>query len=365
MPFKQIKYILINNKKSFLLTIFFTIAFIININSQNLYAGIEIGSKGIKISVLDVKNIKKGNYEVIAFWTDNVGIAKGISIDGKLAIEDIANATNVVYLNHQTLLKKYNVPNNRIFVVASSGVGMAKNTQDLIFSIKEKTDKDLVIISSQLESKLLYRGCIPPNSYESSLVLDIGGGNTKGGYANLINDNMIFFPLNLDLGTVTLTEKINKIIPDNDLDKFLDESFKSQIALSKEVNKMYAQREHSKNKKNIYMSGGAVWAFYTLYKGNVAENFNPFTLTELKEYNAIVQNNFAKFKYMAETNPEIARVLKTYSQKHLISANNILISSVENLGNLESKKLFFAKNGQIAWLVSYIADASKGVAVVY
>jgi hypothetical protein len=34
--------------------------------------GIEIGSKGIKMSVLEVDNIKKGDYTVKSFWTENI-----------------------------------------------------------------------------------------------------------------------------------------------------------------------------------------------------------------------------------------------------------------------------------------------------
>ena len=72
--------------------------------SQELYAGIEIGSKGVKMSVINVKNIKKGKYEVVDFWTENVAIAKGIAIDGKLAANDIETVFNVAVKNYTKLL---------------------------------------------------------------------------------------------------------------------------------------------------------------------------------------------------------------------------------------------------------------------
>jgi hypothetical protein len=86
-----------------LLLIFFTV----NLNAQNLYGGIEIGGKAIKTSVIDLKNFKKGDYQVKDFWTDNVGIAKGISITGRLATEDIENATNIVIENYKKLTNDY------------------------------------------------------------------------------------------------------------------------------------------------------------------------------------------------------------------------------------------------------------------
>lgn len=334
--------------------------------SQNMYGGIEIGSKGVKMTLLDVTNPKKGVYKVVDFWTENTAIAKNIAIDGCLGYSDIEKTVKVVHENHENMLRKHNVAFNKIFIVASSGVGMASNIDELITAVKQSTQKDMEVLSSKLESKLMYRGCIPPKAYKEAVILDIGAGNTKGGYAELFNDNLIFFPLNLNLGTITLTEQLNKTTNDFDnLDKFLDESLRSQNKLTLDVKNMFEQRPLTTNKKNIYMTGGAVWAFYTLYNEAEAQNFNPFTLSEVKEYGAILENNFYRFKKSSENNSEIARVLKTYSQKHLISANKILVTLLENLGDIDNKKIYFAKNGQLAWLMTYVVDSSRGVAVIY
>jgi hypothetical protein len=51
---------------------------------SNIYGGIEIGSKGIKMSVLEVDNIK-GDYTVKSFWTENIGTPD--CKDGNLAKE--------------------------------------------------------------------------------------------------------------------------------------------------------------------------------------------------------------------------------------------------------------------------------------
>jgi hypothetical protein len=75
----------------------------------------------------------------------------------------------------------------------------------------------------------------------------------------------------------------------------------------------------------------------------------------------IAENNYQRFVTDAETNPEKQKVLKTYQQKSLIAAFNLLETSLEVLPNIQSKKIFFAKQGQIAWLVSYVFDNAKGV----
>ena len=68
---------------------------------------------------------------------------------------------------------------------------------------------------------------------------------------------------------------------------------------------------------------------------------------------------------LAKKDKDAEKVLKTYSQKYLISASNIFLVCLEAIPNINEKKLYFAKEGQIAWLVSYIADRSKKVKKIY
>ena len=75
----------------------------------------------------------------------------------------------------------------------------------------------------------------------------------------------------------------------------------------------------------------------------------------------ILKNNFKRFEELAKTDKDIEKVLKTYSQKYLISGSNILLVCLEAIPEVNNKKLYFAKEGQIAWLVSYVADRSKKV----
>lgn len=331
--------------------------------SQELYGGIEIGSKGVKMSVINVQNIKKGKYEVVDFWTENVAIAKGIAIDGKLAANDIDNAFNVVVKNYTKLLKEYKIEEKNAFIVVSSGVGMAKNIDVLLQKLYVFTNVNVAIISSETEAKLLLKGCIPPKEYSNSLILDIGGGNTKGGYVeefNNDNDILIFYPITLDLGTVTFTEEINKKAKTDSLTEFNELLFKALPELTEKTDHLYQQSPQLFKKENLYMSGGAVWAFYTLYKGSGAiANFNPFEIKDVEAYNTMIKTDYTKFEALASQNKDVEKVLKTYSQKHLIAANSLLLTLLEKMPDIKSKKIYFTKQGQMAWLLSYIADSAK------
>jgi exopolyphosphatase/pppGpp-phosphohydrolase len=359
-----------NMKKQIRLSVYsllFTLFFSYSMHAQGVYGGIEIGSKGIKMSVIDVENVKKSIYQVKDFWTENAGIARGISIDGNLMQEDIDNACAIVLKNYQKMLTEYKVEDKNIFIVASSGVGMAKNTDILAQQVKKLTNKEMDLISSQLEAKLMLKGCIPPKYYQNSIILDIGGGNTKGGYVDSFNEsNIIFFPVSLDLGTITLTEKINLKAQQKTVFEFNELSFDYLPTLREKVGKMYENRPQSFDKNNIYLSGGAVWAFYTLFNGKAAtENFTEIKFEDIVSHKFSIENSIKKYENIALTDRDVEKVLKTYSQKHLISANNLLVSLLESIPNIEKKKLFFAKQGQIAWLLAYVADRSKGIKPIY
>ncbi|TDO97028.1 exopolyphosphatase [Flavobacterium sp. 245] len=347
---------------AFIVIIIFIFLIPSSLISQELYAGIEIGSKGVKMSIINVQNIKRGKYEVVDFWTENVAIAKGIAIDGKLADNDIENAFNVAVKNYTKLIKENKIAEKNIFIVVSSGVGMAKNVDILLQKLYVFTNINVGIISAEIEAKLLLKGCIPPKEYENSLILDIGGGNTKGGYVEEFteDDILLFYPLTLDLGTVTFTEKINKNAKNNSVDEFNGLLVDALPELREQTDHLYQQSPKVSNKKNVYMSGGAVWAFYTLYKGKGAiENFNPFEIKDVADYDKMIKTDYAKFETLALQNKDVEKVLKTYSQKYLIAANSILLTLLEKIPDVKSKNIYFTKQGQMAWLLSYIADSAK------
>jgi hypothetical protein len=113
------------------------------------------------------------------------------------------------------------------------------------------------------------------------------------------------------------------------------------------------------------MSGGAVWAFKTLSSITPIESFSEFTIKDVKDYQVQLIFNFEKFVALAKTNPEADRVLKTYNQQSLLSANNLLIGLLDNVEKPEEKKYFFVKNGQMAWLVAYVLESAKNGKVIY
>jgi len=356
------------NKPQILFFILLNLFFSINSFSQkNVYAGIEIGRRAIKVSVLEVNNIKKADYDILYFANERISLADHIGSLGELPQEDINKVSVIIVDQLKKIKEDFKLRDENIFIVAAPVFSSARNIDVLKNKISSLTNKSFDIINVNEEAKMLVKGAIPPVDYSNASLLDIGAQTTKGGYIDELEDNKLeFVPLELDFGTMTLTDAVKKTVVNpnqaNDMSTFQEKSFDFNPVLRKKIKEMLDANPLLLKKEKIYLSGGAVWAFATLYYDeDIKNHYITLTLEDVINYDAILKNNFVKFTNLAKTNKEIARVLSTYDQKYLISANNILQNFLESIPNLETKKVYFVKDGQVTWLMSYIADRSKKV----
>ncbi|HEY1193214.1 MULTISPECIES: exopolyphosphatase [Flavobacterium] len=356
------------NKPQVLFFILLNLFFSITLFAQkSVYAGIEIGRRAIKVSVIDVNNIKKADYKILSFWTDRIPFADHIGATGELTAEDI-NKTSVIVVDQLKKIRaEYKMLDENIFIVAAPVFSNARNLDVLKKKISSLTNKELEVLEVNEEAKTLVKGAIPPVDYANAFLLDIGAQTTKGGYIDELKDNKLeFIPLELDFGTMTLTDAVEKTVVNksqiNDMSTYQEKSFDYNPILRKKTQAMFDANPLLTKKDKLYLSGGAVWAFSTLYfDENVKDHYIALTLQDVIDYDAILKNNFGKFTNLAKTNKEAARVLNTYDQKYLISANNILVTCLESIPNAATKKIYFVKDGQVTWLMSYIADRSKKI----
>jgi len=356
------------NKSQFLFFILLSFFFSINSFSQkNLYAGIEIGRRAIKTSVLDVDNIKKADYKILYFSNERISLADHVTATGEFPQEDIEKISSIIAEQLKKIREEFKITEGNIFIVAAPVFTSARNIDILRNKITTLTNKSFDIINVDEEAKILVKGAIPPVDYANALLLDIGAQTTKGGYIDELKDNRLeFIPLELDFGTMTLTDAVKKTVLNqsqvNDMSTYQEKSFEFNSVLRKKIKEMLDANPLLLKKEKIYLSGGAVWAFATLYfNENVKDHYISFNLDDVINYDAILKNNFIKYTSLSKTDKEAARVLSTYDQKYLISANNILSNFLESIPNVASKKIYFVKDGQVTWLMSYIADRSKKV----
>lgn len=325
--------------------------------AQNLYAGIEIGGKGLKVFIIDIRSLEKDIVVIENFWSDNISLLPGIIATGAMNDTDMTTTTKKVVVEYNKVLNDFKIEKSKIYIVISSGVGIANNTNELVDKLKKEIDASVGVVTTEKESKFLFKNGVPIKSRDEALLLDIGSGNTKGGFYEKKGGLNKFINLNMNLGTMSLSELLSK---QNKLSNFNDyvaatDNFYNE--LNNDIKQIYEAKERCFDKKKIYLSGGSPWAFYTLfYEDDSKKNFLEFNPSDVLAYDADLRNNFDKFIILAKKNKEVARVLKTFTRENLIVSNSILKATIANIKNINSKKLFFAKQPEVSWVVTYICD---------
>ena len=350
------------------ISVFFTLLSF-GLKAQELYGGIEIGGLGIKSSIINIKNTESETYELNHFWTNDIGLAKNLSKNGLLEKDKINQAFNIVISNFHKMQEEHKIKTGNIYIVGSSGIKNAKNIDILVDKIRDSIEKSVYLVSTLTESKFLLRGCVTEKNYANALILDFGGMSVKGGFAieNKNNDNNLKFQsIKLELGTISFTEILNQKSGNKlKIEPYLDEIFKYIPELDKKTTTLFNENEQAKTKENIYLVGGAPWAYCMLNLDVINPDFNEMTFKDLKDYEATLKNNFEYYEKLALTNQSVEKVLKTFNRRQLLAANTLLISTLEAIGNLDKKKIYFSKRGEVAWLISYVLDSAKGIKISY
>ncbi len=206
---------------------------------------------------------------------------------------------------------------------------------------------------------------------DESILLDVGGGNTRGGFLTKlkVKDSYFYSPITLKYGTVTLTEKIkNAVKIKDDYNEYIKVNSLYNDTINKTFKDILKTNRLFQEKEKIVLSGGAIWALATLVKSTTEEKKKAavtFTIQDVKNYHLDLITNFSKFEKLAENNEEAKKVLSTYSQLYLISGNSILLAFLNSIDNVDKKTLTFQDQGYVAWLKAYILENVKGKKDIY
>lgn len=347
--------------KSKFLILISIILFAFKSNAQIAYAGIEIGGKGVKVSIIKIIDIQVGEFEIVKTWTRNTNITTNMDKDGNLVKEDIDDTSYVVLDLLNQINKEFKIADKNIFLVASSSVAIAKNKNELYVKIKSLTNRNLDFITPEVESKLIIKGSIPQRDYLNSMILDIGSGSIKGGIIDQDKNKVYnFSPFGTKIGATKLTEKIKmKVEKSKEQLNFMSEMLKYQDSLSLTIKTMFDNVPTSKTKNNVYLLGGAVWTFVTLTKPNEKDAYQAFTQKELLDYSDQIINHYDDFIKTEYVNKDYERVIKTFDKETIISGCMLINQLIANLTKPSEKRYFFVRQGQVSWLIAYIVDSAR------
>jgi len=343
-------------------------------NNSTVYTGIEVGSKGVKMSMVELGKNAQSN------GSFNILKDTSVNTDFISFTDSTFSATlDALYGLYTTAQINYNIPVKRIFTAISSGVKMQAEKDEktgwinkLIASFKEKINdqsKEVAVIDVKQEAFLSHLGIVPESRRYSTFLIDIGSGNTKGGYFPNGNTKD-FYLFQLNWGTKSTS---------NAAEKRLEED-KSMGNYHKQVARVLSQAENSDiiyavNSSGAYplsdyiaFSGGAAWAVANLTHPELVDNavisvsFDEvvnFYEKIYTNYASYSPENLAKVGTDAAEKAAIMKAAKTvhgvFDQKSLMAGSGLLMKIMRQFASIyETKQFYLVKNGQVGWISAYV-----------
>lgn len=326
-----------------------------------LVAGIELGGKGVKGTVVEYDPAKPGDVTVKDAATISTALAD--LEDGKFKAENIAKSAEAAAALVKQFGDKHGIPAAKIVVAGSSGI-VGTNRDELSAAVAKVTGKPLQFITAEEEVGLTIKG-LGLRKLPTPANLDIGGGNTKGGYFADDGKKLVSFagiP-----GTVALTTEAKAAGGDYPaaVVKLADELVTEKL-------KAVAARDTAwKDQQKVFLTGGSVWAAATfLYPGKVRDPLVPLTRKDAEAFLALVSKDPTAFpavdlsgiadpKLRAEAEEELKKVKAVYPPESLLAGAHILCRLFQHLP-LDEKPTAFARSGGTAWILAYaLAESEK------
>ena len=344
---------------------------------SHLYSGIEVGSKGVKMSLVDVnRNDGNADFNIVKDTSSNTDFISFTPETFSATVKAFAG----LYL---TARKDYNIPPNRIFTVVSSGVKIQAAKFDknawitrLIDSFRvaiNEPTREVDVVNVQDEARLSHLGIVPAAKRYNTFLIDIGSGNTKGGY--FPNGNTTDFKLfQLSWGTKSTANAAEKRIEgdvtlnafNKQLYRVLAGSANDEIVYAINVSGAYNMSD------NIAFSGGIAWSVATLISPELINNsVVPVTFQEVEKFYDRIYKNYKSLSSdeivkkisdptinKVDLTKKINTVNKVFDQRALLAGTGLLLKIMRQFeGIYERKQFFLVKNGQVGWVSAYVDKA--------
>ena len=345
-----------------------------------IYAGIEVGSKGVKLSVLEVgKNAQNnGTFNTLKDTSLNTDF---ISFNAS-AFSATLNGLEQLFVK---ATDEYKIASENIYTVISSGVtGQAEKEakQPMLYALIDsfkirikEPQRTVALVDVAEEARLSHLGIVPEVKRYSTFLIDIGSGNTKGGYFPNGNTKDIKL-FQITWGTKSVANGTEKRLDDDksltnykkQLYRVLEGSANTEIIYAVNVSGAYNMSD------NIAFSGGIAWSVATLIFPELLDNpVVPVTYNEVLAFSERLYENYATYNNSVITakltdnsldknaiSEEIKRVHKVFDQKSLMAGTGLLLKIMRQFeGVYEKKQFFLVKNGQVGWISAYVDQHIK------
>lgn len=360
-------------------TSFFSVSaqnyFVTKYENSAVFAGIEVGSKGVKMSLVEVdKNARQnGAFNILrdtSINTDFISFTQS-------TYQATVTALNKLY---DIAVKDYKIPTNNVFTAVSSGVNIQAEKENKLNWIEQlisafrfnfnEPERKVSVIDVKEEARLSHLGIVPDSRRYNTFLIDIGSGNTKGGY--FPNGNTTDFKLfQLSWGTKSVSNAAEKKLEgDNSLDNY-SKQLGRVLTVTENTEIIYAVNESGSYpmSDNVAFSGGISWALATLMFPELIDNsVVPVTYEEVLAFNEKLLNNHVKLSdyYITKTlagknynieaiGKEVKTVNQVFDQRSLMAGAGLLLKIMRQFQSVSERKNFYlVKNGAVGWISAYV-----------
>lgn len=335
----------------------------------DLYAGIEIGAKGIKLSVIEVRIGNADNDYTLKLDTAINTDAAALSYQSEKETQD------AISLFYRIIKQRFAIPSEKIHIVISSGLKQdldKYNKVDYFAGVVRPKELDPKIrinnITVEEEAQLSFKGIVPQLNRLSANQLDVGSGNTKGGY---LDGSRRFIPVTFPIGTKTFQRILDARIHEN-LGMFDYRRAAEKLiidSLGRLVIYQFRDKTEFKSRDAIYISGGIVWCIASLMHPElIRQNNVELTMQDITDFQNMVCTDFetlSKPELSRTMNREdaaasldnIKKVLSTYDQKTLLAGSIWLGELIHQLNTINpGKKLIYPRFAYVGLISGYIMD---------
>ncbi|MBD2755472.1 tetratricopeptide repeat protein [Spirosoma validum] len=343
-----------------------------DISSKNVYAGIQIGTAGVKVAIF------KTSYET-DFYEKDIKTVFDIPNSGLLAdaSKSAKGGQDALRIGLDSI-KRYNIPAERTFIVFSSDLDkeLARTPQNrqafyeqltrVLPSTNLKIDATL---NSTREAQLFTIGAIPRKVWPTTSSLNLGNNSTTGGYfdqdasrRNFTHADKSFHELTIPIGLTTLVERIEAKRSLN-TDAFKREAQRVVKAIADSTLAPRLRDPGLKQRRTIGVGGDIAQALVSyLYPEKAGVTAVPileadverFKQLALNDYKALTQpdlRSIANAETRKQAEKDVSTVQSQLSEKQLIAGALWLdaVMSAYNAGS-SPKRFVFIRNANIGWV---------------
>lgn len=340
------------------------------IGRADIFGGVEIGAKGIRVITVDLPDAR-ADAKVAVVDNKNTTLVANLADTKQFAARSVDETTTIVSKAVQRLRDELKIPDKRVFIVGSSGLFVPLGGDDKSIEVNKTKLAEAVFAATKLkmdfvtierEAELTVMSVIPRSGQKTSVLVDIGSGNTKGG---LVDDGGVV-TFGIPFGTITLFDLAKK--------RSGTESFAAAVidlrirSVEPKLAESLAGKKELVTRTRVYLAGGAAWALTTYTKPADRGDFVAIAPSDLTAFSKLLANNpealpepripesaneFAKKAALKD----IEGVRKAFTREQLVAGSEIL-KAVSDAFSFDApgRQIFFARNAYIGWLQGYTVE---------